>query len=191
MLDALNKTDTTEELPLDTRTKAKRIEEELRINSARSDREIGRIVGCDGKTVAAVRARQSPNPTEFRAMLIAGGKDFDAKNPPETAEERADRMMAEGKIKHATAGTGGAIAMGMTMETDADDFNWNNDDSIVVKEQIATAIYYNNYGELVIRQKAGFYDENDHIIIITKPALESFIDQLHDRLGVISIPGAG
>ncbi len=40
-------------------TKAQRIERELLDNPERSDREIGRVVGCDHKTVGSARARMS------------------------------------------------------------------------------------------------------------------------------------
>jgi hypothetical protein len=60
MLDLLTKPET--ETAIDGATKCALIESELRANSARSDREIARIVGCDHKTVAKVRARLVPDP---------------------------------------------------------------------------------------------------------------------------------
>ena len=32
-----------------------------------------------------------------------------------------------------------------------EEFNWNTDDSIIVKEQRATAVYHNRLGELIVR----------------------------------------
>ncbi len=46
-----------EERKITAAEKRARIEEEFRKNSARSDREIGRLCGVDGKTVAAARER--------------------------------------------------------------------------------------------------------------------------------------
>jgi hypothetical protein len=116
MLDTVARSET--ELPLDAICKRERVEQELRSNSARSNREIGRVCGVDGKTVGAARERlrislsdgdagNRPSPTEFRSMLITAGDEFDKKFPHETAEEVVDRMMAEGKISYATAGQGG------------------------------------------------------------------------------------
>ena len=95
----------TIELPLDTAAKRALIESELRKEAGRSDREIARIVGCDHKTVGAARERlgiasplgnSPPTPTERRNMLINACEAFDAKTPPETAENVVDRMIAEG-----------------------------------------------------------------------------------------------
>ena len=57
MLDTIERTDTTTELPLDTAAKRVRIETELRKDAGRSDREIARVIGCDHKTVGAARER--------------------------------------------------------------------------------------------------------------------------------------
>jgi hypothetical protein len=89
------------------------IESELRENPQRSDREISRLVGCDHKTVSAVRARlgiasplgnSPPSPTERRHMLIEGCRDFDKKYPPgpaevATTEEAVDDAIAKGVVE--------------------------------------------------------------------------------------------
>jgi hypothetical protein len=116
MLDFIEqtKTTTTAELPIDppasSTGKRDRIDQELRADPQRSDREIARIVGCDHKTVGAARAKlsppnspQPPTATERRHMLIEGCKDFDAKYPPgpsevATAEEAVDDAIADGKV---------------------------------------------------------------------------------------------
>jgi hypothetical protein len=38
-------------------------------------------------------------------------------------------------------------------ERDAPDFDWSTDDSVVLQQQLTTAIYFNNADELVIRQE--------------------------------------
>ncbi|MDH2343249.1 hypothetical protein [Bradyrhizobium sp. SSUT77] len=98
---------------LDTAGKRALIEQELRSDPNRSDREIARTVGnaIDHKTVGAARERMGiathlgnspPTPTERRAMLIAGAEDFMAKHPEQhdgtTAEEAVDAAVATGKI---------------------------------------------------------------------------------------------
>ncbi len=57
MLDTIERTETTTELPLDTAAKQALIETELRKDAGRSDREIARLIGCDHKTVSAARER--------------------------------------------------------------------------------------------------------------------------------------
>ena len=60
MLDLLNKPNAETELPLDTVSKRALIENELKHDANRSDREIARVVGCDHKTVASARAKTLP-----------------------------------------------------------------------------------------------------------------------------------
>jgi hypothetical protein len=102
---------------LDTAGKRALIESELRKDASRSDREIGRVCGVDGKTVSAVREKlangaeispQPPTPTERREMLIAGADDFNKRYPPgpsepATAEEQVDEAIAKGVVSLAPA----------------------------------------------------------------------------------------
>jgi hypothetical protein len=46
-----------------------------------------------------------------------------------------------------------------------DGFDWLEEEP-VVQEQLATTVYMNDHGELVIRQKADAYDEGDSIILL-------------------------
>jgi hypothetical protein len=107
MLNLLNESEPTETLLENSAPKRERVENELRSDSARSDRAIGKLCGVDGKTVAAARDRlgiaeplgnSTPSPTERRHMLIEGVKDFDARVKPESAEEAVDNAIADGKI---------------------------------------------------------------------------------------------
>src|SRR4051812_21015861 len=114
MLDIIEQ---TAELPINPSapsiSKRERVDQELRENPRRSDREIARIVGCDHKTVGSARAKNSPSissdrptPTERRQMLIEGCKDFDKRfpaGPPEvtSAEEAVDNAIADGKVQAA------------------------------------------------------------------------------------------
>ena len=54
-----------------------------------------------------------------------------------------------------------------------DSFNWNDDDSVVVRQQFATAVYQNQHGEIVVRQEAGMYEENDAIVVLTPQIAEA------------------
>jgi NADPH-dependent ferric siderophore reductase len=60
-----------------------------------------------------------------------------------------------------------AVAETAVLKADENDFNWNDDDSIILREQPATAIYHNRYGVLVIRQKADWDAEHDTFAFIT------------------------
>lgn len=47
-----------------------------------------------------------------------------------------------------------------------DDFDWSLEVALPVREQLATTVYFNLRGEIVIRQKADVYDEGDTIILL-------------------------
>jgi hypothetical protein len=71
---------------------------------------------------------------------------------------------------------------------DAEEFDWRGDDSIVLREQPATAIYFNQRGCLVIRQERS-WDQNDDIFITISPEnAQTFLDKLCDVLGIPSVP---
>jgi hypothetical protein len=160
------------------------IDAELRTDPSRSDREIGRTVGCDHKTVATRRGeieipQKPPTATERRNMLINGVKDFDAKHPPQTAEEAVDNAIAAGKVSLAVNDP----------EEDPDEFRWHDPDerSVVFREQRATAIYFNKANELVIRQQA--WPDEDSYIFIGEHLHQAFLDRLCDVLGVQAFGG--
>jgi hypothetical protein len=46
-----------------------------------------------------------------------------------------------------------------------DGFDWLQEEP-VVQEQLATTVYINDHGELVIRQKADAYDDGDTIVLL-------------------------
>jgi hypothetical protein len=59
---------------------------------------------------------------------------------------------------------------------DSGNFDWCNDESIVLQEQRATAIYHNRHGDLVIRQRAAWDDEGDVFVSITPGNCNVFLD---------------
>ena len=66
------------------------------------------------------------------------------------------------------------------------DFNWSADDSsIILREQPATAVYFNREGSLVIRQHR--WPDDDTIIIIAASSIADFLDKLTDICGVPSV----
>ena len=58
------------------------------------------------------------------------------------------------------------------------DFDWNNDDSIVLQEQPATAIYHNRHGVIIIRQKADWDAEHDTFAYLTPENAVTFMEAL-------------
>lgn len=61
---------------------------------------------------------------------------------------------------------------------DADDFNWHDDDSIILREQRAVAVYRNKGRDLVIRQQACWNDDEDAYVCVTPENEISFLEAL-------------
>jgi hypothetical protein len=71
---------------------------------------------------------------------------------------------------------------------EASDFDWSNDDSIVLHEQPPIAVYINQSSGLTIRQERSWNQDDDIIIAIAPENVGTFIDKLTD---IIGIPSAG
>lgn len=65
-----------------------------------------------------------------------------------------------------------------------EDFDWSNDSSVVLHEQPETAIYFNKYGTLVIRQRE--WPDQDSFVYIAETNIGDFLDRLTDICGVPS-----
>jgi hypothetical protein len=63
-----------------------------------------------------------------------------------------------------------------------EEFNWNTDDSVILREQRATACYHNKLGELIIRQRAAWDDEGDTFIYVTPENANTLIDGIAARI---------
>lgn len=63
----------------------------------------------------------------------------------------------------------------------SDDFNWNTDDSIILREQRATAAYRNRAGELIIRQQASWDEDEDTFVYISPENEIAFMEGLAKR----------
>jgi hypothetical protein len=64
----------------------------------------------------------------------------------------------------------------------------DNQEHVVLPEQQAVAIYWNERGDLVIRQERSWCDDADHVVLIQRANIDAFIDKLCDVCG---IPGVG
>lgn len=68
----------------------------------------------------------------------------------------------------------------------SEDFDWNDSPSVVLKEQPATAIYWNARGDLVIRQQG--WPDDDSVILISENNAQAFLDKLCDAMGIPGFP---
>lgn len=127
----------------------------------------------DGAKVGTVAGQpDAPSPEQVRDMLTAAGEDFDRQHPPRTIAQSVERVLAEPPAVD-----------------DADDFQWD-DDSVVLHDQPATAIYFNKFGGLVIRQEARWpSDEDDPYVVIAPNNVAAFIDKITDVVGIPSVGG--
>jgi hypothetical protein len=77
---------------------------------------------------------------------------------------------------------------GAQSQKDDDEFNWGSDSSVALRGQRATAVYFNRFDELVIRQEAGPNDCEDSFVYISSVNIQEFLDRLTDACGVPSVP---
>lgn len=69
-----------------------------------------------------------------------------------------------------------------TPSPQVEDFDWTHDGSVVLREQYATAIYFNKADELVIRQHR--WPDEDQFIFVGPECQQAFIDKLTDAMGI-------
>jgi hypothetical protein len=63
------------------------------------------------------------------------------------------------------------------------EFDWFTDDSVVIREQLQTAIYKNRVGAIVVRQEgSGFEPEDQFIILRDAEAVQTLIVALKREL---------
>jgi hypothetical protein len=79
-----------------------------------------------------------------------------------------------------------AIDTEISVSESEEDFDWSQDDSIILPEQPATACYFNKREELVIRQRR--WPDDDVVIFISPASITKFLDKITDVCGV---PSAG
>ena len=62
-----------------------------------------------------------------------------------------------------------------------EDFDWENDNSIVLRSQPATAVYRNGSGGLVIRQERSWCEDSDPYVHISPENAVAFMEALAKR----------
>jgi hypothetical protein len=70
---------------------------------------------------------------------------------------------------------------------DDDDFDWSiNNEDVVLREQRASAIYWNTRGDLVLRQERYWDEQDDPFLVIGRNNVHDFIDRLCEVVGIQS-----
>jgi hypothetical protein len=81
----------------------------------------------------------------------------------------------------------GKISLSATDEPDGEtiEFTWADGEDVVIRERRAIAAYFNQFGELVIRQKC--WPEDDPIIYVPHDDILNFLEKLSDICGIQSV----
>jgi hypothetical protein len=99
-------------------------------------------------------------------------------------EEAARAVLGTDEVETKVRSTANSILASAGLppvERDFDDFDWGSDDSIVLHEQRATAVYQNRFGGLVIRQEKTWDEEHDPFIVIGAENAVTFMEALAKR----------
>jgi hypothetical protein len=75
----------------------------------------------------------------------------------------------------------GAPSRSLLVASGPDEFDWHNDDTVVLREQRATAVYRNHDGDVVIRQR-GSDDNEDTFVFITTENEIAFMEGMAEQL---------
>jgi hypothetical protein len=108
-------------------------------------------------------------------LLLATAPHIDPESPAFKADMAKIDKIEKEEAARAVLGSGAAFV-------DEDDFDWNTDDAIILREQRATAVYHNRLGELIIRQKAAWDDERDTFIYVTPENCNALMDGIAKRV---------
>jgi hypothetical protein len=70
----------------------------------------------------------------------------------------------------------------------SESFRWCNDETVVVRTQMAIAIYLNPYGELVIRQEGQMHPDEDVWVVIAPDNVPAVIEAMQEAIGTADAP---
>jgi hypothetical protein len=106
-----------------------------------------------------------------------------AKLPPHIDAESPAFKEDIKKVEKIEAAEAAGAVLGLSDEESEGDFDWDNpkEDSIILREQRATAAYRNRAGELIIRQRASWCDDHDTFVYITPENEVAFMEGLAKR----------
>jgi hypothetical protein len=129
------------------------------------------------------RTGSGGKPAKFCSTECRRAADAERKANAPNARQRASGMTEAEAVAYAEKAAKATLAN--LQRDEASDFDWRADDCVVLQEQAETAIYFNDSGGLVIRQRN--WPHEDQTVIITKECIEAFHDKLCDALGIGSI----
>jgi len=70
---------------------------------------------------------------------------------------------------------------------DSEDFSWQDTDAVAVRQQDAIAIYSNPDGDLVIRRRRAWDEEDDVWIVVAQTQIRTVIDAMGKVLKEVQI----
>jgi hypothetical protein len=113
-------------------------------------------------------------------LLKASAPHIDFESPAfKESVAKVERIAVAEAATAVLAASGPVMGSGYAFaHRNSEEFDWDTDDSIVLREQPATAIYHNKHGVLVIRQKADWDAEQDTFAFITPENCNVFMDAL-------------
>jgi hypothetical protein len=68
------------------------------------------------------------------------------------------------------------------MSDDSNDFSWRETDAVVVRQQDAIAVYSNPDGDLVIRRRQAWDEDEDVWIVVAQTQIRTVIDAMEKVL---------
>lgn len=68
------------------------------------------------------------------------------------------------------------------MNDDTEDFSWRDTESVVVRQQDAIAVYSNPDGDLVIRRRRSWDEDDDVWIVVAQTQIRTVIDAMEKVL---------
>jgi hypothetical protein len=111
--------------------------------------------------------------------------EYDKENPGRSTRQAvADLGVSQTAVQNARK-SGEHGCSPVTRPPKEEDFNWQDDSSIIVEKQLPIAVYFNKRNELVIRQEQE--DDYDAFIFIALQNIGEFIDKLTDIVGIPSV----
>ncbi|MEH2534428.1 hypothetical protein V1277_006276 [Bradyrhizobium sp. AZCC 1588] len=97
-------------------------------------------------------------------------------------EEAARAVLGMNEVETKVRSTANSILASVGLPPkDFDDFDWSTDDSVILHEQKATAVYHNKFGGLVIRQEKAWDEESDPYVVISADNAVTFMEALAKR----------
>ena len=126
--------------------------------------------------------------SECRTAFHSGSRSARQRSPACDAATEAPSTSPPEAPKATQEAAEAQIASILESRSRREDFDWFTDESIVLEEQLPVAIYFNKRNHLVIRQRAGGWDQDEDTVIFIAPQnIAEFIDKLCDVVGIPSV----